>query len=562
MPNSTSQEPSNNNYDEAYLLLDRSNLDPAIEPDLSLLEDIQGNILKSHGRDYSIYLFLHFDNQQPSTIKSWIGDFAQNYVVSAAQQEAQSRGYRERRQTNDVAVAPNLFVNFSLSFKGYQALGLDAQTNFRKLYQQKLDLVENNFLSLHPFEEGMLKNLETLQDRQSDWEQEYLQVDHEIHALVLLADDDQDSLLETANSIITEIAENNNIRIVNTEIGFVRRNDLNQTVEPFGFADGISQPLFLKQDIEKITNTDQWNPSANLRLVLNVDPFGEKFTDKQGSKYSFGSFLVYRKLEQDVAGFNHGVTELARKLENQVTDAPPQAATEQLVRAYSMGRFREDGRPVAIYANLDHPEGSEIELNNFNYGEGSEFKQTSQWKCPFHAHIRKMTSRAVSNKVYSGTYKDDPASQRQRRIVRRGTSYGLPTPDDALLLSAATQANFAHYQYLLEKLDIKLAAGQEGTLFFCFQSDIQAQFQKLQDYANDRNFGANSGGNLGADPISGQVGEDDSSEPPIQTWPSKWGDENDPVEDSSLFGFVTARGGEYFFTPSLSFLKSLKEVSG
>lgn len=546
---------SNNNFDEAYVFLARSSVDPAIEPDLPLLEDIQGNILKSHGRNYSIYLFLHFDNQQPNPIKHWIGDFAHEYVVSAARQEAQSQVYRERRQANDLALFPNLFVNFSLSFQGYQALGLDAQTNFRRLYQQKLDLVENNFLSLHPFEEGMLKNLDTLQDRQSDWEEEYLQVNNQIHALILLADDDRDSLLEAANKIITEISAHQNIGIINTEIGFVRRNDLNQTIEPFGFADGISQPLFLKQDIEKVTNIDKWNPSANLRLVLNVDPFGAKFTDTQGSNYSFGSFLVYRKLEQDVAGFNHGVTELARKLENQLTDSPPQVETEQLVRAYSMGRFREDGRPVAMYANLDDSEGSEIELNNFNYGEGSEFKTTSGSKCPFHAHIRKMTSRAVSDKVYSGTYKDDPENQRQRRIVRRGTSYGLPTPDSALLLSASTQANLADYQYLSEKLGIKLEVGKEGTLFLCFQSDIQAQFQKLQDYANDRNFGANSGGNLGADPIAGQS---DPAERPIQTWPSQWGDDNNPVEDSSLFGFVTARGGEYFFTPSLSFLKSLK----
>ncbi|MCY7336505.1 MAG: hypothetical protein LH613_09900 [Chamaesiphon sp.] len=555
MSNNTSQEP-NNNYDEAYKLLERSNIDPATEADLSLLEDIQGNILKSHGRNYSIYLFLHFDNQQLEATKNWIGDFAQKYVGSATQQAAQSRAYKkELHNQNAVALHQNLFANFSLSFKGYEALSLDAKNHFQKLYQQKLEPIEINLPSLHPFEQGMLKNLATLNDTECDWEAEYRQKDREIHALILLADDDRDSLLEAANRIVTALAESS-IKIVKKEIGFVRRNDLNQTVEPFGFADGISQPLFLKQDIEKVKNTDKWNPSANLRLVLNVDPFGKKFTDKKGTRYSFGSFLVYRKLEQNVAGFNHGVTELARKLENQVTDSPPQAETEQLVRAYSMGRFREDGRPVAMYANLDRPEQSEIELNNFNYGEGSEFKQTSQWKCPFHAHIRKVTSRAISDKVYSGTYKDSPENQRKRRIVRRGTTYGLPKEDGAFLLSASTRENLAHYQNLSEQLGVKLKEGKEGTLFFCFQSDIKAQFEKLQEYANDRDFGPNSQGNLGADPIVGQQGN--KKKWPSQTWPSKWGDRKDPVRDDSFFGVVTPRGGEYFFTPSLSFLYSLK----
>ncbi len=554
MLNNTGQEP-NNNYDEAYKLLAQS----SVEADLPLLEDIQGNILKSHGRTYSIYLFLHFDNKQPEATKNWIGDFAQKYVGSATQQAAQSRAYRELCNQNAVALPQNLFVNFSLSFKGYEALGLDAKTNFLKLYQQKLKAIETNFIGSHPFEEGMIENIGTLKDKRSDWEEEYLQANDEIHALILLADSDRDGLFEKASSIIKEIKENSSttIKIVKTEIGFVRRNNLDMPVEPFGFADNISQPLFLKTDIEEVTNKDKWDPSANLRLVLNVDPFGEKFTDKKGTKYSFGSFLVYRKLEQDVKGFNNEITKLARKLENRGSDAPPQEETEQLARAYSMGRFREDGRPVAMYANLGNPEGSEIELNNFNYGAGSDFKDTSQWKCPFHAHIRKVTSRATnSDKVYSGGYDDTAENQRQRRIARRGTTYGLPTEDCALLLSASTQENLAHYQHLCEQLGVKLAAGKEGTLFFCFQSDIQAQFNKLQDYANDRDFGPNQQRNLGADPIAGQQGKEEQW--PSQTWPSKWGDKKNPIEDASFFGYVTPRGGEYFFTPSLSFLRSLK----
>jgi|LakMenE01Jun11ns_1017448.scaffolds.fasta_scaffold9957886_4 deferrochelatase/peroxidase EfeB len=595
---SNTNQDANNNYDEAYNFLERSEIDPD-QPDIRFrLEDIQGNILKSHGRTYSIYVFLHFDNSQPEATKKWIGDFAEKYVVSAIRQREQTQEHKKFLKTKKEASSSTLFVNFSLSFKGYEALGLDAKTNFRKLYQQKLQDKERSF-STHPFEEGMLENLESLKDKKRDWEIEYQQVEssvmnNDIHALILLADCDIDNLCEKTQQILDNI-EANNIRIIKKEIGWVRKNDQDQCIEPFGFADNISNPLFLKSDIYQVTDKDQWDPSANLRLVLNVDPFG----NLQNKGYSYGSFLVYRKLEQNVEGFNEKIKELAGKLENLGADSHPKKETEQLVKAYTMGRF-QNGRPVMIYSSPDSLEQSGVDLNNFNYGKGNDFKETSRWKCPFHAHIRKMNSRAISDNVHSGTYKDKPDNQRQRRIVRRGTTYGLPKENQTSLLSQTTKENLRHYKSLSEKLGVKTEVGKEGLLFFCFQSDIHAQFEKLQDYANDNNFGTNPFGKLGADPILGQqktlliqqvtdrilkiplihrvtnsilktpliqwgreklppMLKEAFGKWPSQTWPRTWGNSQDPVKDFDFFGYVTPRGGEYFFTPSLSFLKSLKE---
>lgn len=569
---------SQDNYQDAYNLLKKSAIDPERNDFVPMLQDIQGNILKSHGRTYSIYLFLHFGCDRAEATKKWIGNFAEQYVVSAKEQQEQSMAYKEASINPQKTPPQSLFVNFSLSFKGYVALELCAGANFGKTRQQNIDNRESNFKS-HPFEEGMVNNLCKLKDKKGDWEQEYSQ--NKIHALISLAHSDAQSLWQETNKIIDRIeADWSKIEIIKHEIGLVRRNDKHQPVEPFGFPDGISQPLFFKTDLNRPENRDKWCPSANLRLVLNVDPFGKQFEEKvTGNKYSYGSFLVYRKLEQNVEGFNNRVRELACKLEDKETDCEPREAREQLVRAYSMGRFREDGRPVAIYSDLNSPEENGTDLNNFNYGEGDEFEDTSRWKCPFHAHIRKVNSRAISDKVYGSDYDDKPKNQRKRRIARRGTTYGLPKENHTSVISESTKENLKHYQDLSEKLAdklrVELEQNKEGLLFFCFQTDIAAQFEKLQDYANDENFGPDSGKDLGADPIAGQnnkepnckgnlgadslAGQNNEKEWPVQKWPRTWGDSENPVDDFDFFGYVTPRGGEYFFTPSLSFLKSLKE---
>lgn len=521
-----------------------------------LLEDIQGNILKSHGRTYYIYLFLRFDSDRKEFTKNWIGSFAEKYVVSAAKQQKQTQAYKKALE-NKTALPNNLFVNLSLSFKGYEALGFNAEENFKKTRSQNINGSEVNF-NTKSFQKGMFKSLDNPPEDKNEWEPAYLQ---EIHGLILLADSDPSYLQSELSKVIEEL-KINNIEIIKQEIGLVRKNNKDRTVEPFGFEDGISQPLFLKTDIDKLTGTDKWDPSANLRLVLNVDPFGQQFDENTSDPYSFGSYLVYQKLEQNVTAFNDKITDLARTLENQAKDCQPKEETEQLVRAFTMGRFREDGRPVAEYGSLSSSPESEVVCNNFNYEEDG-FSDESRWRCPFHAHIRKVNPRAINNNVYSlEQYDDSPENQRKRRIVRRGTSYGAPNEKHMSLLSVSTQANLVHYKNLLETLGEKMEVGKEGLLFVCFQSDIRSQFEKLRGYANDKDLGPNKTGNAGADPVAGKRTLY-TSEWPRQTWPRKWGDSTNPVEEQEFDGFsevVTPRGGEYFFTPSLSFLKSLQEV--
>ena len=58
---------------------------------------------------------------------------------------------------------------------------------------------------------------------------------------------------------------------------------------------------------------------------------------------------------------------------------------------------------------------------------------------------------------------------------------------------------------------------------------------------------------VGVDPIIGQgVGKSVA-----QTWPLNWDDVGGGTQTLNFANFVTMRGGEYFFAPSLTFFKNL-----
>ena len=580
-----------NNYPDAWKLLtetdsiDIDNIhDPQHEQIRHLLEDIQGNILKSHGRTFSIFLFLQFDTQNPGNTKNpekikeiseWIANLAwQGQIVSALEQENQTKRFLQSNLSSEMV------MNFSLSFKGYRTLGFSAEYFFEKIF---LD---------DPFETGMkdlqmgkVKKLNQLgDDLEKEWEKDYK--DEDLHAMLLLAHSDHEQLWEKARTIIEEI-RSKHIKIVKMEAGCKRKNNREQTVEPFGFPDGISQPLFFTKDINKLSRKN-WDPTAKLSLALNVDPFGKKFVGdkiKDDKHYSFGSFLVYRKLEQDVEGFNQKVREIACKLEiKDLEDTRSSEERENLVRAFVVGRRRKDGYPVYSH---DPNESLSIdnnsnEINDFNYGVDQEFSDHSALRCPFNAHIRRMNPRGVkgntegSGFVYSGTYVNHPdapypGGQRNTRIVRRSVPYGLKAElKDSSYLSETTKENLEKYRSLIKKLndlerDFKIAPIEEmkeGVLFCCFQNSIKNQFYTLQlRYANDPQLGPSKEGHFGVDSLIGRENEETTIEQ--GDWPKRWNDESEKIkfkdlEESKFSNYVTPRGGEYFFTPSISFLKSLK----
>ncbi len=457
---------------------------------------LQSNILKSHSRDHVRLLFLSCQGAE-KRIKGWIKNFISRdeYVVSAMDQRADTAAFKN-------GMGSKVVVNFYLTAKGYEKLGYDSNRfsdgniqvdededdseNLEEEVLKKQNLLYGNNAFVHGMKS--IKVNKRLKDPEPRvWEQEY---NSDIHAMILLADDDTARLDSEATKVKDSLQ--GIAMIVKEEIG----NDITEKlpsgrkihVEHFGFSDGISQPRFFIEDSR--TSPLDLQP---LNIVLVKDPF------TAGSDNNYGSFLVFRKLEQDVEGFNQKVSELASKLNlngNQVG----KISKEDYAAALVIGRFK-DGTPLV---KSDIKLGESPAFNDFRY----EQIDRPAHKCPFHAHIRKTNPRGQGLLVG------------QKYITRRGIPYGA------------------------KDLPVK-----KGLLFMCFQSNLKRQFNFIQKaWANAPGFPPFRH-RPGIDPLIGQGHEGG------QSWPKQFG--VDQEIEFNFSGFVKMKGGEYFFAPSIGFLKNI-----
>jgi len=203
-----------------------------------------------------------------------------------------------------------------------------------------------------------------------------------------------------------------------------------------------------------------------------------------------GSFLVLRRLQQDVAAFDAQVQALAREF----------GVAAELIEARLMGRSK-----------------SGVWLKDLPHALSVQDRH-----CPLAAHTQKVYPR--DERMFHRA--PDMASEIEtHRLLRRGIPYG-PSFDRARPGTAALP---------------------RGLLFLAYQSNIEAQFELVQNkWMNHRMFppATQDGTAPGQDPIAAT-----SANGPFQ-----WR-EGEPSRD--LRHFVTMTGGDYFFAPSISALEQL-----
>ncbi len=499
--------------------------DTTADENAEILRNLQGNILSGHGRDHTAHIFFRLP-ASAAEARGVIAELAP-LLTSAFRQEQERLDYKRFK------IPGGLFATLHLSATGYTKLGVATAILVESFGEPEppeklLRDPRSNFI------DGMAKHAQSdLGDPPAfAWEPGF--AEGGIDAMLLMADDDCDFLSREARRLLDLLGKRCEIACV--ERGDALRNKHKEGIEHFGYVDGRSQPLLLARDFEHLEGgaigsqtreaggggIDVWSPFEPLRLVLVPDPL------MPGSDSSFGSFLVFRKLEQDVRSFVVAEHSLADKL-------GLQGADRSRAGAMAVGRFR-DGTPL-----VKSSAGGQLppQDNNFRFDEQGSSHDPDGLRCPFHAHIRKTNPRGDITAHFSGT--TEPAHERSRRIVRRGIPYG-------------TRVKHPDAFNGLEDLP----SGGVGLLFMCYQANIRKQFAFMQrSWANNSNFLDQE---TGIDPIIGQLDSAQPGGPPAdaigQTWQAQFGMAEGASQ--SFFGqFVKMRGGEFFFTPSLSYLKSL-----
>ena len=452
-----------------------------------LFKNLQGNILKGHGREHTANIFIHCNKGQRTAVKDWLKSLvARNIITSAKEQLEDAARFKE------TGADGGMFGTVLISAEGYDYLGFE-DDGFQK-----------------EFRRGMKKA--DLNDPESGHWQVGFRSD--IHFLVLIGDDDKGKVFTEAEKFKTEIEHFGSVTTI--EFGNAVRNapqpgeQKGAGIEHFGYVDGTSQPLFFEDEIVKYKTNNNitgdtfiYNPSADKSLVLVKDHLS-------GAGNAFGSYFVFRKLEQNVRAFKQNEKDLAAHFGLVEPD-------DERAGAMIVGRF-EDGTPVELQAT-DKIDKSAVR-NNFDY------KKDDASKCPFHAHIRKSNPRSANPH-------EDLAGTQSHVMARRGIPFGVRSddPNDG-------------------KIDNKPTGGV-GLLFMSYQASLAHQFEFIQkNWVNNKNFPSDHNG---LDPI---IGQDKGNSVSTGKFAVKYADKNS-LKDGTFEHHLTMRGGEYFFAPSIPFLRQL-----
>ena len=284
------------------------------------------------------------------------------------------------------------------------------------------------------------------------------------------------------------------------------------TKEHFGYTDGFGNPDFDGADRKtqpgqgKLTSDGKWVPLATGEFLLGyADEAGEiPVAPVPHLLARNGTFMVYRKLHQNVATFRQYLEDHGSRY----------AGGKEKLAAKFVGRW-PDGTPLELSPDKEDPALTKDPSRNTNFIFGSDPDGT---RCPIGAHVRRVNPRDAFG--FSG------ALINRRRIMRRGLPYGVYTPPNQ-------PAN---------------DADEHGVVFIVLNSSISRQFEFVQQqwiqYGNDSHQGSDRDLILGNHDGTGKFMIQGDGNP-----------KNPPYMCTALPSFVETRGGDYFFMPSLTALR-------
>jgi len=458
--------------------------------------DVQGLLLfayKQHPR--SRFYLLGFDGGQP---REWLRRVLTD--VSSGEEEKAGQ-YR---------------LNLAFSARGLLALGLD---------EDDLGTFQREFVQGMAHPERSLVLGDRYSDDPADWH--WGGPKHPVDAVLMLYARNDEELLERALEV-EKLFEKFGIAQRSEDVALPEDGR-----EHFGFADGVAQPFIRGSgrkrqpgDVKIATGELVLGypnaygmitsvPSAKRRRGTREHPSASAGSERVSFGYN-GSYLVLRKLRQDVSAFWQYCWDSAL-----AEQAPSVAERAKLIAARFVGRW-PNGVPLVESPDAESPPAAG--LNDFNYRE----RDPDGLKCPFGAHIR----RANPRDMFGDDAKAGLHDANLHRIVRRGRAYGpklagsMPLKDDGV---------------------------ERGLCFVALNANLRRQFEFIQQtWLNSCKF---AGLSAERDPLVGKQAFDFDDQPV----PRIFSVQGRPVRQryEGLPKLVRVRGGEYLFMPGMRALNFL-----
>ncbi|MFT4765709.1 MAG: Dyp-type peroxidase family [Oleispira sp.] len=507
------------------------------------LYDIQGHVCKGYGRygfPKARYCFLNF--QHASSAREFLLQLVDKVTTSETWPTSDNDDYH--------TIKPSATFNIGFTYAGLVALDLP----LRSLKGFPVD-----------FTMGMKARSELLGDTgiSSPEHWDAIWQSEQVHAWVAINGRDQDAIEFEFNGleslvkqhpdgveILSGIKGPNSTILHYQDASAVFENGMPSAKEHFGFTDGISNPYFagcgnsLKRipGRGKLMRDGSWQALATGEFILGHIDEAQEYPPAPEPKLLSrnGTFMVYRKLHENVDTFTAYIDNLAKDFNG----------SRDLLLAKMAGRWPDNGAPLTLAASDDEKACLDARMIDIErrVNEGDELAVTerealrSQWvdftynedqsggKCPIGAHARRTNTRG-SLETEKGAFHRPGALIDRRRLMRRGLPYG--GIDEAVSDEA-----------------------EQGIIFMSIGASIERQFEFVQqqwvNYSNDFKLGNDK------DPI---IGSNDGHLADKHIIQADTGDDNNepPFFCTQMPRFVETRGGDYFFIPSISALRMIAE---
>jgi Dyp-type peroxidase family len=500
------------------------------------LADIQGNILQDFGRGFPtarfFFLKLPQGDQGAAAGRAFVLDFYSK--ITTALPWGPSKNYPDALVTKRPAIATNI----AFTFHGLGALKLPTRT-LAKFPHEFIDGMKNRAVILGDDVES---------NKPERWDPIW---QGEIHIMIGLnapmdpATGKPIAALDVETEILKQLCARHGIEIMSGHgpdrapfqdaCALTVQNPTDKTFKPlpiehFGFRDGFGEPFIEGQDLGmdgasaigsgKLLAKDKWAPLATGEFLLGHPDEAQEIPDGTAPSEITrnGTFMVYRKLHQNIGRFNDFISRSADTYAKMTGTAPADA--RDFLKAKMVGRWH-DGVPLAVAPTIREwkefnarPDSAAKRLKFVDFNFSSDPKGI---KCPVTSHIRRVNPRDGLNPG------DTSNLTNRRRIVRRGLPYGRAIADDA---------------------------SEHGIIFIAMCANLSRQFEFVQQQWLNYGLDANAGNDTC--PLLGNRTGDAKFVIPVDP------DSGDaPFILSNIPQFVETRGGDYFFLPSMTALRMI-----